>query len=257
MERPQLLRPFFFANMPNDALINPLRLKGDPQLSSGPCLLLINPQESRYALQEARKQGMRSLPLFYSNLIETSQNDSKSYWAGPAIGSPFAVMTLEKLIALGITKCVILGWCGALVDSLQVGDVVLPTWGKSEEGTSRHYPVDHRAESSKNLRNALTEYLEAHDVSCTAGPVWTTDALYRETRSKINTYASQSILAVDMEFSALATVAAFRGIEMAAALLVSDELYHNTWQPGFNTKSFRKQSRHLFSIMAKFLFTLE
>jgi purine-nucleoside phosphorylase len=68
---------------------------------------------------------------------------------------------------------------------------------------------------------------------------------------------SQSILAVDMEFSALVTVAAFRGIELAAVLLVSDELYRATWQPGFNRKSFRKKSRQLFTLMTHFLTTLE
>lgn len=242
--------------MPNDALINPVRFKGEPQLS-GPCLLLINPQESRYAIQQARENRWQNISLFHSNLFEVKHNESKVYLAGPAIGAPFAVMTLEKLIALGVTRCILLGWCGALIDSLKVGDIILPTWSKSEEGTSPHYPIDHQAESSGLLRKALADHLMENGLSSNEGPIWTTDAPYRETSEKISAYAAQSIVAVDMEFSALATVAAFRGIELAAALLISDELYHDQWQPGFNRKSFRKKSRQLYKIMMEFLITIE
>lgn len=243
--------------MINNAFINPSRLKGEPNLS-GPCLFLINPQESRYASLEAKNAGAQRFPLFHSNLFELSQGTSSPHsWAGPAVGAPFAAITLEKLIALGVTRCIVLGWCGSLVPSLRVGDVVLPTWAISEEGTSAHYPGDNPPQSSQRLRQKLNDYLDTKGISITEGPIWTTDALYRETREKINRYAAQSILAVDMEFSALATVATYRGIDLAAALLVSDELFHPEWSPGFHRKSFRKKSRQLFNMMAEFLNSTE
>jgi uridine phosphorylase len=247
---------FLFLMTTTDAFINPIRLKGEPMLS-GPCLFLVNPQEARYAAKVAKQNKAQSFPLFHSNLFTISQGESSSVsLAGPAIGAPFAAMTLEKLIALGISQCIMFGWCGSLLPSLQIGDVVLPTLAISEEGTSAHYPINQQPQSTSRLRDRVHVHLEEKGTSSTEGPVWTTDALYRETADKITRYANQSILAVDMEFSALATVSAFRGIDMAAVLLVSDELFHPEWKPGFHRKSFRKKSRHLFEILTEFMHTL-
>jgi purine-nucleoside phosphorylase len=75
------------------------------------------------------------------------------------------------------------------------------------------------------------------------GSIWTTDAVYRETRDKIAKYASQGIVAVDMEYAALKAVAGFRHVKFAAVMLVSDELYHQEWSPRFVQKSFRSDSK--------------
>ena len=166
-------------------------------------------------------------------------------------------MTLEKLIALGVSHCIMVGWCGSLHSSLHIGDVVLPTWAVSEEGTSPHYPViEPVPHSSSPLRQSLHEHLDSKGIVATEGPIWTTDALYRETHEKISRYKDQALLAVDMEFSALATVSLYRGIEMAAVLVVSDELFHPEWHPGFYKKTFKKRSRFLFGAVASFVQSL-
>jgi|GEM_PF-6795755 len=51
------------------------------------------------------------------------------------------------------------------------------------------------------------------------------DAIFRETEDKVEEYAKRGILGVKMESSALMTIASFRGVELAVALAVSDELY--------------------------------
>ncbi len=60
----------------------------------------------------------------------------------PALGAPYAVMVLEKLMVLGARMVLALGWCGSLQSGLSIGDLVLPTTTVSTEGTSRHYPLD-------------------------------------------------------------------------------------------------------------------
>ncbi|MEN8258972.1 MAG: hypothetical protein ABFS09_14020, partial [Thermodesulfobacteriota bacterium] len=102
----------------------------------------------------------------------------------------------------------------------------------------------------------LLTKLQNHFPDAQQGPIWTTDAPYRELPSKIKQLIEQGIMAVDMEFSALCTVAAFRNIEFAAIMLVSDELYHATWQAGFTGKRFKKKSRELFATLSKILPTL-
>ena len=53
------------------------------------------------------------------------------------------------------------------------------------------------------------------------------------------------MLGVDMEFSALCTVAAFRGISLGALFVVSDMLWTKNWKPGFGLTEFKKSSREL------------
>ena len=52
-----------------------------------------------------------------------------------------------------------------------------------------------------------------------------------------------------MELSALCTVAAYRGIELAAVFLVSDELWHSQWKSGFSCKPFKAKSRELLDFL--------
>jgi purine-nucleoside phosphorylase len=72
------------------------------------------------------------------------------------------------------------------------------------------------------------------------GPIWTTDALYRETPHKIRRWQEAGVHAVDMEMAALFAVAQYRGCEVGALLLVSDECYHAAWQPGFGSARLRQ-----------------
>ncbi len=233
-------------------IINPSKSPNDPTIK-GPCLLLINPDEMRSTAAWARKQGAFSHRLFNGELIEFKGDDTKPYYvAGPAIGAPMAVMTMEKLIALGCTAIIVYGWCGSLTMALKSGDLLLARWGASGEGTSQHYPLAHQPDSTAHLRKSLKKSLAGLGISAIhEGSVWTTDAPYRERRSEIKRYADTGIKAVDMEFTALATVAAFRGIDMAALFLVSDELYHDEWQPAFVNKAFKKKSRSLVQSLCK------
>jgi purine-nucleoside phosphorylase len=123
--------------------------------------------------------------------------------------------------------------------NFRVGDVVLPSETRSGEGTSRYYPLQGVAAPSMKLRSHLERaYSEAH-VKVLGGCVWSTDAVYREERQMLRElHEQQGVSAVDMEFSALCTVACFRNIDFAAVLIVSDELWGKTWRPGFSSEKF-------------------
>jgi uridine phosphorylase len=244
------LRLLFFSRIGKkmaDCIINPQRNANEPQLpESG--IMLINPAEAALGMRIAGQKKGQRLFLYNSNLFIINQEADPFFLAGPAVGAPMAVLTLEKLIALGAKNIFVLGWCGSLRRELRIGDILLPTWGLSEEGTSAHYPVSFRPQSALELRNRFNDiFHKAYQIS--QGPIWTTDAPYRETRDKVTQYAGQGIMAVDMEFSALLTVAAFRKVKLAGAMLVSDELYQPVWQPGFKSKSFRKQSRNFLQLL--------
>jgi len=226
----------------NDAVIQPCRGKNEPRLPA--CgLLFLNPAEAGQAARTARRVGWRRHFLFHSNLYVSSA--ASAFWAGPAVGAPMAVICLEKLIALGATQIVVCGWCGSLQADLAVGELVLPIDWVSEEGVSAHYPLAGPVAPSAGLVTDLGDFLTATWRTAREGAIWTTDALYRETRDKVRRYGQAGVLAVEMEFSALLRVAAFRGVELAGLMLVSDLLWPAPWQPGFADKEFRRRSQAL------------
>ena len=236
-----------------DMIINPGREKGEPELPAAG-MLLVNPAEAEAGLRLAKNRGGQTHFLFNSRLMIIPGNaDCGSFFiAGPAVGAPMAALTLEKLIALGARHIIVFGWCGALHETVHIGDVLLPTWAISDEGTSAHYPLGFRAESPANTRQLLNDLLTAHGMVVHAGPIWTTDAPYRESVHQVNRLHGQGILGVDMEYGALVSVAAFRKIALTAALLVSDELWTGTWNPGFRAKDFKKKSSGILHLLADF-----
>jgi len=156
--------------------------------------------------------------------------------AGPILGAPQAAMVLEHLSRRGVRTFLSLGWCGSLRPELVWGDIVLPVSALSEEGTSAHYPLqDGPAGADPELAGRLTENLNELGYKFRDGRVWSTDAPFRETRDKAKKYAADGMLAVDMETSALMTVARFRGLAWAGLLVVSDELWGEKWRPGFES----------------------
>ena len=156
--------------------------------------------------------------------------------AGPILGAPQAVMVMELLCLQGVKVFLSLGSCGSIQEDLAIGNIVLPLTALSEEGTSDHYPLkDGPASADPELTDYLARSLAEEGLNFRAGRIWTTDAPFRETREKIQSYASQGILAVDMEASALMTVAAFRDLSFAGLMVVSDELRPEKHIFGFNS----------------------
>ena len=157
------------------------------------------------------------------------------------MGAPMAVMLLEQLIALGARRLLYLGFCGALAPSYRIGDLFLPTHAIREEGTSYHYlPAEVLPCASPYIQALLYTQAQHLQLPVRQGPIWTTDAPYRETPQKIRQLQEAGVPAVDMEMAALFAVAQYRGCEVGALLIVSDECYHPTWKPGFGAPRLRQ-----------------
>jgi purine-nucleoside phosphorylase len=95
----------------------------------------------------------------------------------------------------------------------------------------------------------LQEALKTKGLPFRTGEVWTTDAPYRETLDKVKHYQRLGVLAVEMEMSALMTVARFRAVSVAAVLVVSDELFNLKWKPGFSDPLLGRRSRAAAEIL--------
>jgi uridine phosphorylase len=222
----------------NQALIQPRKGKREEVLPSL-TIILFTPQDLDLLVQLSPLLCKRPYRIYLSEVFVGSHQGVPLALVGPMLGAPQAVLVLEKLIALGVTEVMAVGWCGSLQPDVKIGDLVLPTAGFSEEGTSPLYPIANpQPGPSRKLLDALKRALPEGAVSVHEGKVWSTDAPFRETVKKVIHYQQEGALAVDMETSALLTVASFRGILMAVALVVSDELSSLTWVHGFRDRGF-------------------
>lgn len=157
--------------------------------------------------------------------------------ARSGIGAPAAAIMMEEMTALGCRTFFTFGACGSLVPDLRIGDVFLPTFAVSDEGTSRHYGKTRLRPDGRLLR-AMAEALEKRMPRFRSGGTWTTDAVYRESRARLRHLVDRGVIAVEMEAAALWTVAHHRGVRAASLFVVSDELGGKEWKAGFDDPKF-------------------
>ena len=236
-----------------EGLIRPMKRASEPQAARD-ALMAVVPADLAYLLEQNRAGFSPPLDQVFFKIHPYQKKDKNPLClCGPFLGAPQAVMGMEKLIALGARRIWVLGWCGSLQSGLKAGDLVIPTEAVSEEGTSQHYPIGKgKAGCDRDLTRILVEALAHEGRGCRAGSVWTTDAPYRETPSKVAQYGREGVLAVEMEMSALMTLAVYRSVRLAGLLVVSDELGALKWRPGFRDPRFKAMSR----FAADFLFRL-
>jgi uridine phosphorylase len=148
----------------------------------------------------------------------------------PGVGAPLAVGFTEELIARGVRAFVACGGAGVLVPDVALGHVVVPTAAVRDEGTSYHYlPAARTVAPSPRALAAIIETLEDREAPHVTGATWTTDALYRETRTKIERRVREGCLTVEMEAAAFFAVAAFRSVEFGSLLYAGDDLSGERW----------------------------
>lgn len=225
----------------SDAIINPIKGKSAPNL--GPVAAMISSQNELNRLCERTGLGDDYVKnLMMSRVYVGYDSEAGFSLAGPVVGAPYATMLLETLIIWGAKKIIYLGWCGAISQEVSTGDIVIPNGAIIEEGTSPHYGTDKAdiATPSAYLVEKIRAALESEKRSFHEGLIWTTDAIYRETREKVGYFQKKNVLAVEMELSALFTVGKFRGVDVGGLLVVSDELSALTWKPGFKDERFRQ-----------------
>ena len=147
------------------------------------------------------------------------------------VGAAGCVADMEDLFAFGVEKLVLFGTCGALDRSIGDCGIIIPTAALRDEGTSFHYaPPSDEIEVNPKYREEFIEILNRHKCTYTLGKVWSTDAFYRETAEKMARRRAQGCVCVDMECSAVAALAQFRGKEVFHFFHVSDCLDGEAWE---------------------------
>jgi purine-nucleoside phosphorylase len=237
----------------NDAIVNPAKFKNTPDL--GAVAVMAATRTDLFSLCELFNFDKKDFyRLMISRLYFDRPHPNGFSVTGPFVGAPYAVMLLETLIAWGARNIIFLGWCGAVSEKVKIGDIILPTSAAIDEGTSAHYgPMDTGvSRASSSLVSMIRQVLNKNQIDFHAGAIWTTDAVYRETRQVVESHQQDGILAVEMELSALFTVARFRQVALAGILVVSDELSSLDWRPGFKDERFVQGRQTACSVVEEF-----
>lgn len=152
--------------------------------------------------------------------------------AHPGLCGPFSAAVLEELIAYGCRKFITCGSAGVLDTTLAKGTVVVPSAAVRDEGTSYHYISPNREiATDPEVVATIESVLRAHGVKYRVGKTWTTDAIFRETKTRIAKRKSEGCLTVEMECAALLAVAKFRGVRFGQLLATGDDVSGDEWDP--------------------------
>jgi DeoD family purine-nucleoside phosphorylase len=141
------------------------------------------------------------------------------------MGGPSAAIVIHELIDLGVRRLLRVGTCGALALGLSLGDLLIVTEAIAADGTSRALGAGERVSASPKLLEAVVAAAEPpfpdEGTAIHAGAIVTSDVFYDD-RGLERGWAAAGALAVEMEAATLFALAAARGVEAAALLVVSD-----------------------------------
>ena len=148
------------------------------------------------------------------------------------VGAPACTISYEEVLVMGLEKLVMFGNCGVLDKNIEDLAIIIPTSAIRDEGTSYHYmaPSD-EIEVNKKYKKEFIEILNKNNISYVEGKTWTTDAPYRETKSKVLKRKEQGCICVEMECSAMSAVAKFRKKDFFQFLYAADNLDNIKWDP--------------------------
>jgi len=223
-----------------NAIVNPVIPKKAP--APGATAILVSSESDLVPLTHGLDDGnVNPRKLFMSRHYLGDCGGNRVSLVGPIMGAPYAVALLDTLVAWGVKRFLFLGWCGSISADVGIGDIVVPERAFIDEGTSRHYQADGALSvcPAGNLTDEVLDALGQVGAGYHRGTVWTTDAIYRETKQQVRRFQRKDALAVEMEVSALFSAACFRGVELCSVLVTSDLLHDNRWQPGFRDTRFK------------------
>ena len=147
-------------------------------------------------------------------------------------GAPMCAALCEDVFQMGCSTIILYGTCGVLDSNISDCSLIIPDTAVRDEGTSYHYmPASDEIPVNERYGKAFSDMLTGYGIKHTVGKVWTTDAIYRETRTKIEKRKAQGCICVDMECSAAAAVSKFRNKDILHFFYAADALDSEEWDP--------------------------
>lgn len=207
------------------AVINPTHENLDIKLPSKCVFAFLGEYIEKYASQNQARQAAHfiSATKHYPIYIAEHKGEEVVLCQAP-VGAAAAAQILDWLIGYGVREIISAGSCGCL-ETFPEGTFLVPYRALRDEGTSYHYaPPSRFMEIDERARKAIEETILEHGMKYQEVITWSTDGFYRETKEKVAYRKSEGCSVVEMECSALAACAAFRGVNWGMILYTADSL---------------------------------
>lgn len=147
---------------------------------------------------------------------------------GSGMGVPsLSIYATELIREFGVKKIVRVGSCGAIVDGLDLGDVVFGMAAGTDSivNRARVQGRDFAAAADWNLLRSCVESAEARGINAKVGRLFTSDFFYDPAGdSTFDMLARWGFMAVEMEAAGLYGVAIENGAAALAVCTVSDHI---------------------------------
>jgi purine-nucleoside phosphorylase len=146
---------------------------------------------------------------------------------GSGMGQPsLAIYATELFTEYGVQAVVRVGSCGALTEELSVRDVVIASGACTDSSMNRiaFEGLDYAPVADFGLLRAAVEVAERRGTEAHVGLIFSSDSFYAARPELVSRMVEYGVLAVEMEASALYTLAAKHGRRALAICTVSDHV---------------------------------
>ncbi len=146
---------------------------------------------------------------------------------GSGMGMPSLAIYVNELInEFGVRNLIRIGSCGALQPDLGLHDIILAQCASTDSSMNRirFRGMDFAPCASFKLLKAAYDNAVELDIPVRVGNILSEDSFYNENPDGWKLWAAYGVLAVEMESSALYTLAARFGVDALTILTVSDNL---------------------------------
>lgn len=146
---------------------------------------------------------------------------------GTGMGLPSHSIYVHELIHdYGAKTLVRVGSCGAIQPHLRVRDLVIAMSSSTDSSVnrSRFAGKDYAPTADSELFARAYAEAKSRNIRCFAGGVFSTDEFYQDDLDYWRVFAAHGVLAIEMETTALYTLAAKHGARALSILTVSDQI---------------------------------
>lgn len=207
-------------------IISPGDFYGEKRELADICLITFSKEIYKQALREFDCEKIAEIGLCNGNrpiYALTRRGRRIAFYLSPVGAAAAGHCLIEANWLTGASAFISFGSAGSLNQQKTRGKYVIPMEAYRDEGMSYHYapPSDYIRISGAER---LCEIFNSLQQPFVKGRLWTTDAIYRETREALARRTEEDCLAVDMEISGLQAVCDFHGFQLYPFVVTGDVL---------------------------------
>ncbi len=197
-------------------------------------------QVGKYVLLPGDPERVLRIAKYLENAKEIAFHREHRTWTGSykgitvsatstGMGCPSTAIAVEELANVGATHFIRVGSTAALQVGMHIGDIVVNSGSMRLDGTTRYYvhdgfPAVPDFFLTRALFEAAVEHQKGRDFKVFLGLGAASDAFYGETPELLQMLSDHRMLNVEMESSAIYTIATLRGLKAGMVCAVSANL---------------------------------